>query len=939
MMKSKPNARKLNLQFFSSLSLKSKILILFTGSTILILIAALIFISNQLKRQSVENAIAQIGITADQQALMIQNALEKNLYIARTLSGTAKSCSQLPPDRLNSYLTSAYRDVLQSEPNILSVWDSWELKFLDPAFSNSYGRIRNMAWRSNGTILTKSETILTPDSPQYARIKKELTESVEEPYFFSFDNGSPVLMTSLVVPNIIDGKFAGVSGVDIPLTGFNELIRGIDRYEGSYAFVLSTTLKFIAHPDKNLAGDDAMANYEELFTLHGVPEIIANGNSAFFEGADASGANSFVAIRPIIIGSCPQSWALVLLVPKGVVLHDATVIFWKTLLVGLAGILLLTLLIQAVARKYILEPIIHVSENLSRLAKGHVDGSMKVHVEVSDELGAMSEYLNRTVDGLTKKTEFAQTIGQGNYGAKMELMSDEDALGQSLIDLSANLKKAQEEVQKRAADDQKRQWTNEGLAKFSEILRQNNDRLDLLSINILRNLIDYLGANQGGLFVYNDDDPSNPFFDLLAAYAYNRQKFIKKRILPGEGLIGTCAIEKQTIYLTEIPENYITISSGLGEAKPRNLLIVPMKVDENVLGVIEIASFSAIMDYQVEFVEKLAQSIAQTLTTVKTNLKTAELLEKTQQQTEEMKAQEEEVRQNLEELATIKEELEKRNEDILENQKQLEWEKSLLDSLLNYVPDKIYFKDLKSRFIKVSRSTLKAHGFENPDDLIGKTDFDLFGEEHARPAYEDEQNIIRTDSPIIGLVEKEVFTDGRVSWAETSKLPLKNPRGETIGTFGITRDITASKLMEEEVKKKEMDALAYQRDMQKKALEAQNLYEAINNSTYVIEYNPDGYITFINDAYLELLNSKREDVVGKHHSYQLDFTDEQRKNYKQFWDDLNSGIARKETHRFTVGKRTYLFFETYTPLKDENGKVFKIMKIAVNVSHLLHEGE
>ncbi len=80
-------------------------------------------------------------------------------------------------------------------------------------------------------------------------------------------------------------------------------------------------------------------------------------------------------------------------------------------------------------------------------------------------------------------------------------------------------------------------------------------------------------------------------------------------------------------------------------------------------------------------------------------------------------------------------------------------------------------------------------------------------------------------------------------------------------------------------------------------------------------------------------------MVGKHHSYQLDFTDEQRKNYKQFWDDLNSGIARKETHRFTVGKRTSLFFETYTPLQDENGNVFKIMKIAVNVSHLLHEGE
>lgn len=939
MKKSKPIARKLNLQFFSTLSLKSKILILFIGATLAILIVALIFISNQLKRQSVDNAIAQIGITADKQASVIQSSIEKNLLIARTLSGAAKSSSQLPPEQLSNYLTSAYREVLQSEPDVLSVWDNWELKYFDPTYSNSYGRVRNMAWRSNGTILTKSETLITPDAAQYARIKKEPTESIEEPHFSTYDNGVQVLMTSLVVPNIIDGKFAGVVGVDIALDRFNELIRGVDRYEGSYAFLLSNTLKFVAHPDRGLVGDDAMASYEALFTRHGVPEIVASGNSAFLEGADANGVSSFVAIRPIVVGSCPENWALVMLVPKNAVLHDARAIFWKTLLIGLVGILLLTLLVQGVARKYILEPIDHVSENLSRLAKGHVDSNMKVNVKVSDELGALSDYLNVTVDGLAQKTEFARTIGEGNYGAQMELMSDEDILGQSLINLSNNLKKAREEVQKRAADDQKRQWVNEGLAKFGEILRQNNDRLDLLSIDILRNLIDYLGANQGGLFVYNDDDPSNPFFDLLAAYAYNRQKFIKKQVLPGEGLIGTCAVEKQTIYLTEIPENYISISSGLGEAKPRNLLIVPMKVEEKVLGVIELASFSTIMDYQVEFVEKVAQSIAQTLTSVKTNIKTAELLERTQQQAEEMKAQEEEVRQNLEELATIKEELEKRNEDILENQKQLEWEKSLLDSLLNYVPDKIYFKDLKSRFIKVSRSTLKAHGFENQEDLIGKSDFDLFGEEHARPAYEDEQNIIRTDTPIIGLVEKEVFTDGRVSWAETSKLPLKNPKGETIGTFGITRDITASKLMEEEVKKKEQDAAAYQRDMQKKALEAQNLYEAITNSSYVIEYDTEGYITSINDAYLELLNSKREDVVGKHHSYQLEFTDEQRKNYKQFWDDLNNGIARKETHRFNIGDKTYLLFETYTPLKDENGKVYKIMKIAVNVSHLLHEGE
>jgi len=82
-------------------------------------------------------------------------------------------------------------------------------------------------------------------------------------------------------------------------------------------------------------------------------------------------------------------------------------------------------------------------------------------------------------------------------------------------------------------------------------------------------------------------------------------------------------------------------------------------------------------------------------------------------------------------------------------------------------------------------------------ELIGKSDSDLFTEEHARPAYEDEQKIIKTDTPIIGIVEKEVMNDGRITWAETSKLPLKNSHGETIGTFGITRDITTSKMMEE----------------------------------------------------------------------------------------------------------------------------------------------
>ncbi len=115
------------------------------------------------------------------------------------------------------------------------------------------------------------------------------------------------------------------------------------------------------------------------------------------------------------------------------------------------------------------------------------------------------------------------------------------------------------------------------------------------------------------------------------------------------------------------------------------------------------------------------------------------------------------------------------------------------------------------------------------------------------------------------------------------------------------------------------------------------MYEAISNSSFVMEYNTEGYITNVNKAYLDLMGYNADEVIGKHHSYQMEFTDEQRKNYKQFWEDLNNGIVKKETQKFSVNDKAFLFYETYSPLKDDEGKVCKIIKIAVNISHLLNE--
>ena len=211
------------------------------------------------------------------------------------------------------------------------------------------------------------------------------------------------------------------------------------------------------------------------------------------------------------------------------------------------------------------------------------------------------------------------------------------------------------------------------MAHFADILRTNNSDIQKFGQNIISNIVEYMKINQGGLFIYNDDDIKKPYLDLIAMYAFSRNKFTQKRVIPGEGLVGIAYIEKQTIYMTEVPNSYIEVTSGLGEANPKSILIVPLKIEENVLGIIELASFNEFKPYEISFIEKVGESIAATLNNVRINNSTAKLLEQSKAQAELMHTQEEEMRQNLEELQATQEEAARRKEEM---------EQALLDAKL-----------------------------------------------------------------------------------------------------------------------------------------------------------------------------------------------------------------------------------------------------------------
>jgi diguanylate cyclase (GGDEF)-like protein/PAS domain S-box-containing protein len=126
-------------------------------------------------------------------------------------------------------------------------------------------------------------------------------------------------------------------------------------------------------------------------------------------------------------------------------------------------------------------------------------------------------------------------------------------------------------------------------------------------------------------------------------------------------------------------------------------------------------------------------------------------------------------------------------------------EEDLLKAFLQHIPDGVYFKDRHSRFVRISRSLALRFGFNDPAEVISKTDFDVFSEEHARQAFDDEQQIVRTGEPIIDKEEKETWPDGSETWVLSTKLPLRDSRGEIIGTMGISREITERKRVEREL--------------------------------------------------------------------------------------------------------------------------------------------
>jgi len=520
---------------------------------------------------------------------------------------------------------------------------------------------------------------------------------------------------------------------------------------------------------------------------------------------------------------------------------------------------------------YIYRPVKKIEEVLNLLSTG--DLSVKADCTSNDELGQIAASVNTIIQNQSNLAEFLNKIGDGNFNIEYNVLSEKDKLGNSITGMRSKLHNL-------VSEDARRQWSNEGIAKFSAILRDNNDDLKVLCDILLSELIKYMNANQGAIFLVNEESKDKSSLEMMSVYAWDRKKFLKKTVEIGEGLIGQAAIEKDTIYLTDVPDNYISITSGLGKANPRSILIVPLLFNDELFGIIEFAAFRPYEKFEIEFVESLADIVASTISRTNINKQTQKLLKDSQKLTEELRTQEEEMRQNLEEMNATQEEMQQR-----------EVERVGIFTAINNTIATVEL-NMDGRIIGANDKYLTMMNY-TLDEIENKTDR-IFADKANEPIELYNKFWLELNHGQMQIGDfKRVTKEGREIWISASYTPVNDIHGKTYKVIELAQDITEKKKAELESQRQAEELRTQGEKLKIYTAELedikQNLSEKLSEASKglirkiqdiefekakniavlegcvdgVVSFNQEGNIEYFNHSAEEIWGVQRENVIGK----------------------------------------------------------------------------
>lgn len=760
------------------LRLRHKIQFIIISLSVLVFTGAISYIAIKDRKSAYEAQTRLIEAHTEKYANEIKVLINEDFAVVRTLAQAFKTYEFLEKDHYQELVNKMYDYVFQGNPDFYQLWDSWELNVVDSTWDRPTGRISNTRLREKGEMKSLTDIrSLNGDNEYYAKDKALARELISEIYADAFteNKAEQKIMTSYEAP-IMDRKtFVGLIGIDITLDEFQEIVSNIEieHLDGSYAFLISHNGKYAGHPnnkklntyiEKNPTSQKGFNIYQKMKLGKDFSIITTNKEK-----------ERFASYFPIKIGRTNTYWYLGITVPRESIIQEVNTNLYFSFGVGIVGLILLGLVIYFVSIS-ISRPVQAVTHQLRNLAKGQISTKNKLQLKSGDEIEEMAQALNKTIEKLNEKNQFAKHLGNGNLEHEFTIEDDEDELGKSLIEMRENLLKARKEEEKRKREDDINNWMNKAITETSDILRLHNQDIKELTFNTLKYLLDYLDVSQGGIYVKNDED-DEVYYELSSAIAYGRDKLIERKIKNEEGLVGRCAYEGLTVYMTEIPQEYVDIKSGLGGANPSTILLVPLKSNDEVLGVIELISFSEFKDHEKRLVEQIGDNLASTIANVRINQKTEKLLHRSQKQADELAHQEQEMRQNVEEMKATQEESQQRQQE--------------MHALHEAVIDITYLAefDMDGHLIDMNKN-LEVLLAKPKDQLIGMQQ-GSFSDSFDQEEFNEMWSKLRAGETV--KKEQKIKSGTSDIWLLETYKPILNADGEPYKVINIAIDVTHTK--------------------------------------------------------------------------------------------------------------------------------------------------
>ncbi len=297
----------------------------------------------------------------------------------------------------------------------------------------------------------------------------------------------------------------------------------------------------------------------------------------------------------------------------------------RNIFLAMVVIFVVTSLLGYFYSRWFVKPIKKLRNTLMELSEGK--SVKRLNVFGTDEIGQTTFAMNHLIDRIDKAAKFAEAIGQGQFDSSFKAIGEEDQLGKSLTEMRDQLKSV-------ADDDRKRNWTTEGMAQFSDILRKHNHDLASLTDQALHFLMNYVGLAQGAVYLIERENGQKEWLEMKACYAYERKKHMNLQIEWGQGVVSQCWQDRDSIYMNDIPSEYPAIRTGLMKMIPKAILLEPIMMNEVIYGVIEVASLEEIPLYRREFIQKVTINLASSIASALNALNTQSLLRESQQLTQ-----------------------------------------------------------------------------------------------------------------------------------------------------------------------------------------------------------------------------------------------------------------------------------------------------------------